>query len=56
MSQTPTQKIRDEHMDEWEKYSELYKNMAKTESINDPFFYRHRCIQGLINDTTYNYN
>lgn len=46
----------EQHKKEWEKLNELYINMAKEESLRDPFWYRHLCIQGLLDGTTYNYN
>jgi len=50
-----SEKIWEEHIEEWTKWSNFYKSEAKNKNIADPLFYRHRCIEGLINKTTYNY-
>lgn len=45
----------DKHLPQWRKYSELYKNLAKVQSKDDPMFYRHRAIEGLISGNTVDY-
>lgn len=47
------QKNWEEHIEEWTKLGELYKNQAKSNTISDPMYFRYRCIQGLIDKTTY---
>lgn len=45
-----------DHTKEWEKLNNLYMKMAKEENTRDVYWYRHLCIQGLLDGTTYNYN
>lgn len=44
-----------DHTKEWTKISKRYLEMASVKSISDPYYYRHRCIEGLLAGTTYNY-
>ena len=43
------------HTDEWQKWSDIYKLKAKVNKNSDIFFYRHRCIEGLLAGTTNDY-
>ena len=37
------------HEKEWQKISLEYKNLAKIQDNSDIFYYRHQCIECLIN-------
>lgn len=45
-----------DHTKEWQKIAERYLFLAKEESLSDPMYYRYRCINGLLDETTYDYN
>lgn len=45
-----------DHTKEWEKLSKFYAEKAKSQSKTDPFWYRHRCIEGLLSGITNDYN
>lgn len=43
------------HEKEWEKLSLEYEKLAKVKNNSDMFFYRHQCIEGLIDGITRDY-
>lgn len=50
------EKISNEsHEDEWIRISKMYLDLAEDESINDIYYYRHRCIEGLLTGHTNDY-
>lgn len=44
-----------DHIEEWTKLSNSYKEQALVKDISDPLFYRHTCIQDLISKTATHY-
>lgn len=56
MHMNMTEKISNEsHEDEWIRISKMYLDLAEDESINDIYYYRHRCIEGLLTGHTNDY-
>lgn len=43
------------HLKEWEKLSKKFKEEAIVKDSNDPLYYRHLCIEGLITGKTWGY-
>jgi len=57
MSEQPNEEtlqaeLLEKHGDEWRELSKLYLNSAKVKDNSDPMYYRHRCIEGLLNGET----
>ena len=49
------EQVYQEHLPEWRVLAEFCKSQAQISDISDPFYFRYRCIQGLIDKETYDY-
>jgi len=52
MTETLQVENLEKHRDEWETLSEIYLRNSAITNNSDPMYYRHRCIEGLLNGET----